>query len=166
MRIGMLVLLKRALTAWKASVTALFKLNSQSRGEMIYCSSDLGMCSYRAQLTFGDSQLISIGVQALVNHCRCNCQKPVAPMGRMQLILQMINLAPSVKGTVGVSIDAHALLLWSCAGAIAKTAVAPIERVKLILQTQDLNPRIRRGEIPPYKGGLSCLAALRASPFH
>lgn len=41
------------------------------------------------------------------------------------------------------------------AGAIAKTAVAPIERVKLVLQTQDLNPRIRRGEIPPYKGDLS-----------
>ena len=33
--------------------------------------------------------------------------------------------------------------------------MAPIERVKLVLQTQDLNPRIRRGEIPPYKGELS-----------
>ena len=44
------------------------------------------------------------------------------------------------------------LLAGGIAGAIAKTAVAPIERVKLILQTQDLNPRIRRGEIPPYKG--------------
>lgn len=30
--------------------------------------------------------------------------------------------------------------------------MAPIERVKLVLQTQDLNPRIRCGEIPPYKG--------------
>ena len=44
------------------------------------------------------------------------------------------------------------LLAGGIAGAIAKTAVAPIERVKLILQTQDLNPLIRRGEIPPYKG--------------
>ena len=44
------------------------------------------------------------------------------------------------------------LLAGGIAGAIAKTAVAPIERVKLILQTQDLNPRIRRREIPPYKG--------------
>lgn len=44
------------------------------------------------------------------------------------------------------------LLAGGIAGAIAKTAVAPIERVKLILQTQDLNPRIRHGEIPPYRG--------------
>ena len=44
------------------------------------------------------------------------------------------------------------LLAGGIAGGIAKTAVAPIERVKLILQTQDLNPRIRRGEIPPYRG--------------
>ena len=38
------------------------------------------------------------------------------------------------------------------AGAVSKTAVAPIERVKLILQTQDSNPRIKSGEIPPYTG--------------
>ena len=38
------------------------------------------------------------------------------------------------------------------AGGISKTAVAPIERVKLILQTQDSNPRIKSGEIPAYTG--------------
>jgi solute carrier family 25 (mitochondrial adenine nucleotide translocator), member 4/5/6/31 len=32
-------------------------------------------------------------------------------------------------------------------GAIAKTCTAPIERVKLIIQTQDSNPRIISGEI-------------------
>lgn len=46
------------------------------------------------------------------------------------------------------------LMAGGIAGAVAKTAVAPIERVKIILQTQDLNPRIRRGEIYPYKGVL------------
>lgn len=35
-------------------------------------------------------------------------------------------------------------------GGISKTAVAPIERVKLLLQTQDSNPRIKSGEIPRY----------------
>ena len=55
------------------------------------------------------------------------------------------------------------LLAGGIAGAIAKTAVAPIERVKLILQTQDLNPRIRRGEIPPYKGKLVSPAVLPAT---
>jgi hypothetical protein len=33
------------------------------------------------------------------------------------------------------------------AGAVSKTAVAPIERVKLLLQTQDSNPKIRNGEV-------------------
>uniref|UniRef100_A0A7S2WEA1 ADP/ATP translocase n=1 Tax=Rhizochromulina marina TaxID=1034831 RepID=A0A7S2WEA1_9STRA len=41
-------------------------------------------------------------------------------------------------------------------GAIAKTLTAPIERVKLIIQTQDANPRIRSGEIPRYTGIGNC----------
>jgi solute carrier family 25 (mitochondrial adenine nucleotide translocator), member 4/5/6/31 len=42
------------------------------------------------------------------------------------------------------------------AGAISKTVVAPIERVKLLLQTQDSNPRIKSGEIPKYTGIINC----------
>merc|ERR1712054_495940 len=41
-------------------------------------------------------------------------------------------------------------------GAIAKTCTAPIERVKLIIQTQDANPRIMSGEIPRYTGIVNC----------
>jgi solute carrier family 25 (adenine nucleotide translocator) protein 4/5/6/31 len=41
-------------------------------------------------------------------------------------------------------------------GAIAKTATAPIERVKLIIQTQDSNPLIRSGEVPRYTGIINC----------
>lgn len=41
-------------------------------------------------------------------------------------------------------------------GAIAKTATAPIERVKLIIQTQDANPRIVSGEVPRYTGIVNC----------
>jgi len=37
-------------------------------------------------------------------------------------------------------------------GAVAKTMTAPIERVKLIIQTQDANPRIKSGEVPRYTG--------------
>ena len=47
------------------------------------------------------------------------------------------------------------LLDWAAGGtaaAISKTAVAPIERVKLLLQTQDANPRIASGEIARYTG--------------
>jgi solute carrier family 25 (adenine nucleotide translocator) protein 4/5/6/31 len=41
-------------------------------------------------------------------------------------------------------------------GAIAKTATAPIERVKLIIQTQDANPKIKSGEVARYKGIGDC----------
>lgn len=41
-------------------------------------------------------------------------------------------------------------------GAIAKTCTAPIERVKLIIQTQDANPRIISGEVPRYTGIGNC----------
>jgi len=43
-------------------------------------------------------------------------------------------------------------------GAIAKTCTAPIERVKLIIQTQDANPRIISGEIPRYTGIGNCFS--------
>merc|ERR1711988_290503 len=47
-------------------------------------------------------------------------------------------------------------------GAIAKTATAPIERVKLIIQTQDANPDIISGEIPRYTGILNCFTRVAA----
>jgi solute carrier family 25 (adenine nucleotide translocator) protein 4/5/6/31 len=43
-------------------------------------------------------------------------------------------------------------------GAVAKTCTAPIERVKLIIQTQDANPRIISGEIPRYTGISNCFS--------
>jgi solute carrier family 25 (adenine nucleotide translocator) protein 4/5/6/31 len=41
-------------------------------------------------------------------------------------------------------------------GAVAKTATAPIERVKLIIQTQDANPKIKSGEVIRYTGIADC----------
>ncbi|KAJ3270117.1 hypothetical protein HDV01_000558, partial [Terramyces sp. JEL0728] len=38
---------------------------------------------------------------------------------------------------------------------VSKTATSPIERVKLIIQTQDANPKIISGEVPRYTGFFS-----------
>jgi solute carrier family 25 (adenine nucleotide translocator) protein 4/5/6/31 len=43
-------------------------------------------------------------------------------------------------------------------GAIAKTGTAPIERVKLIIQTQDANPLIKSGEVARYTGIGNCFS--------
>jgi len=47
-------------------------------------------------------------------------------------------------------------------GAIAKTLTAPIERVKLLIQTQDANPKIISGEIPRYTGIVNCFTRVSA----
>lgn len=49
-------------------------------------------------------------------------------------------------------------MVGAVSSAAAKTLTAPIERVVLIFQTQDINPRILSGEIKRYEGGLwNCL---------
>jgi solute carrier family 25 (mitochondrial adenine nucleotide translocator), member 4/5/6/31 len=52
--------------------------------------------------------------------------------------------------------------LGGVSGAIAKTCTAPIERVKLIIQTQDANPRIRSGEVPRYTGIVNCFSRVNS----
>jgi solute carrier family 25 (adenine nucleotide translocator) protein 4/5/6/31 len=44
------------------------------------------------------------------------------------------------------------------AGGFTKTVTAPIERVKLLIQTQDANPLIRSGEVPRYTGMADCFS--------
>lgn len=48
------------------------------------------------------------------------------------------------------------------AGGISKTLVAPIERVKLLLQTQDANPLIKSGQVARYTGIVNCFTRVAA----
>jgi len=47
-------------------------------------------------------------------------------------------------------------------GAVSKTITAPIERVKLIIQTQDANPKIISGEVPRYTGIGNCFSRVHS----
>jgi len=48
------------------------------------------------------------------------------------------------------------LLIGGSLGAVSKTVMAPVERVKLLMQTQDSNPAVLRGEVQRYKGIFDC----------
>merc|ERR1712054_329772 len=53
-------------------------------------------------------------------------------------------------------------LAGGVSGAIAKTCTAPIERVKLIIQTQDANPDIMSGKVKRYSGIGDCFTRVAA----
>jgi len=53
-------------------------------------------------------------------------------------------------------------LAGGISGTVSKTITAPIERVKLIIQTQDANPKIVSGEVPRYTGIGNCFSRVRS----
>lgn len=62
--------------------------------------------------------------------------------------------APSEKGFVGFAID---FMMGGVSAAVSKTAAAPIERVKLLIQNQD--EMIKAGRLSePYKGIMDCFS--------
>jgi len=51
-------------------------------------------------------------------------------------------------------------LIGGVSASIAKTCTAPIERVKLVIQTQDANPKIISGEVKRYNGIVNCFSRI------
>lgn len=47
-------------------------------------------------------------------------------------------------------------LMGGVSAAISKTVVAPIERVKMLIQTQDSIPEIKSGQVERYSGLINC----------
>jgi len=54
------------------------------------------------------------------------------------------------------------LVIGGSVGAVAKTVMAPVERVKLLMQTQDSNPAVLRGEVERYKSIGDCFRRVNA----
>jgi len=54
------------------------------------------------------------------------------------------------------------LALGGVSGGIVKTAMSPIERVKILMQTMDSNPKVISGEVERYKGIGDCFRRVHA----
>jgi solute carrier family 25 (mitochondrial adenine nucleotide translocator), member 4/5/6/31 len=54
------------------------------------------------------------------------------------------------------------LFIGGAIGAVSKTIMAPVERIKLLLQTMDSNPDVISGKVEPYKGVGDCFKRVMA----
>jgi len=54
------------------------------------------------------------------------------------------------------------LFIGGSIGAVSKTVMAPVERVKLLMQTQDSNPAVLSGEVERYKGIGDCFSRVHS----
>merc|ERR1711898_20169 len=66
------------------------------------------------------------------------------------------------KAKLGSPTFARDLALGGAIGAISKTVMSPVERVKILMQTMDSNPDVISGKVKPYSSIGDCFS--RVSP--
>jgi len=72
----------------------------------------------------------------------------------------MSDKAPEKKSKLAqLGVD---LVVGGSLGAISKTVMSPVERVKLLMQTQESNPDVLSGKVKPYTGIVDCLKRVNA----
>ncbi len=84
---------------------------------------------------------------------------PLAPAAPRTASENGISLIHELNAKYPVLVD------WAAGGTaagISKTLVAPIERVKMLLQTQDSNPDIQSGKVARYTGIMNCFTRVSA----
>jgi solute carrier family 25 (adenine nucleotide translocator) protein 4/5/6/31 len=54
------------------------------------------------------------------------------------------------------------MVIGGSIGALAKTVMSPVERVKILMQTMDSNPKVISGEVKPYSGVMDCFRRVTA----
>lgn len=84
---------------------------------------------------------------------------PVAPVTPPTASQNGVSLIHELNAKYPVLVD------WAAGGTaagISKTLVAPIERVKMLLQTQDSNPDIQSGKVARYTGIMNCFTRVSA----
>jgi solute carrier family 25 (adenine nucleotide translocator) protein 4/5/6/31 len=67
-------------------------------------------------------------------------------------------MADNKKKSRGATDFLKDFMIGGVSAAVSKTAVAPIERVKLLLQTQDANKKIQDGTAKRYTGMVDCFS--------
>ncbi|KAF5756693.1 putative mitochondrial carrier protein [Helianthus annuus] len=89
------------------------------------------------------------------NYTNAAFQYPLQPQTKLPHVVELSPVcvqAPSEKGLAGFLTD---FLMGGVSAAVSKTAAAPIERIKLLIQNQD--EMIKAGRLSePYKGILDC----------
>merc|ERR1712054_263336 len=76
--------------------------------------------------------------------------------------VRLFDLSKMPKDEVTFAAWATDFCLGGVSGAVSKTFTAPIERVELLIQTQDANPLIRSGEVARYTGIVDCFSRIKS----